>query len=86
MYSYLTEREWNVPRSYSDFYELYVVLSRHHLDVPAIPDRSIGEVTNISELNKRKESLNNFTKSQIHGNHQNSYQKYKKHFLLNKNL
>ena len=62
MYSYLTEREWNVPHRYSDFYELYVVLSRHHLDVPAIPNRSIGKVTNISELNKRKESLNNFVK------------------------
>ncbi len=62
MHSFLTDRDWIVPHRYNDFYELYLVLSAHFIDVPCIPNRSLGKVTNISELNKRKESLTNFLK------------------------
>ncbi len=60
MFSYLTEKEWTILHRYNDFYEFYIVLSKFFFDVPQIPSKSLGKVTNITELNRRKEILGEF--------------------------
>jgi hypothetical protein len=62
LYSYLTETEWTVNHRYSDFYELYLILSKYFFKVPNIPSKSLGKLSNVNELNKRKESLNVFVR------------------------
>lgn len=65
LYSNLTDKEWNLKRRFNDFHELYLILSKYFFNLPSFPSKSLGKVTNIVELNKRKELLDNFLKVRI---------------------
>ena len=60
LYSYLTEKEWTVVHRYSDFSELFSVFQTYFYRVPSLPGKSLGKVSNLTEINHRKEMLDNF--------------------------
>jgi hypothetical protein len=62
LYSHLTKKEWTVMRRYNDFWELNLILEKYFVKIPAFPGKSLTKVKDISELNRRKEFLENFLK------------------------
>ncbi len=60
LFSYITEKEWSVTHRYSEFHDLYAFYKSFFSNVPDFPSKSIGKVSNFSELNKRRDQLNQF--------------------------
>jgi hypothetical protein len=60
LYSYLTEKEWSVVHRYNEFYDLYYIFQSYFYKVPSLPGKSLGKVSNLTELNRRKDMLNEF--------------------------
>lgn len=60
LFSYLTEKEWTVTHRYSSFHDLYSFYKTYFFNVPNFPNKSLGKVSNFTELNKRRDQLNDF--------------------------
>jgi len=60
LYSEITEKEWILVYRFNEINELFLILSQYFFKVPSFPSKSFGKVSNINELNKRKELLDKF--------------------------
>ncbi len=60
LYSYLTEKEWNIVHRYNEFYDLFYLFQSYFYKLPNLPGKSLGKVSNLTELNRRKDMLNDF--------------------------
>lgn len=58
--SYLTDQEWEVERRYSDFHEYYSILNTSFYNIPSLPRKTITKVTQLPDIEARKEQLNSF--------------------------
>jgi hypothetical protein len=45
---------------YREFFDLFSTFKNIFLNIPKFPSKSIGKVTNFTELNKRRDELNEF--------------------------
>lgn len=58
--SYLTDLEWEVERRYSDFHDYYSILTTSFFNIPSLPRKTITKVTQLPDIEARKEQLNSF--------------------------
>lgn len=58
--SYLTNIEWEINRSYSDFYEYYYILTKIFYNLPKLQKLINSKKLNLVELDLIKNDLNRF--------------------------
>lgn len=58
--SQLNDKEWEVNRRYSDFYDFYMILKGSFFNIPSIPNKTLSKVIALQELELRKSQLNSF--------------------------
>ncbi len=58
--SHLTNKEWQLMRRFSEFFDFYTILSRNFFNLPSIPKKTLTKVNSQQTLDSRKEQLNSF--------------------------